>query len=112
MGMYLVKFGYTTETWARLVASPEDRREAVAAGIAAGGGKLHGLWYAFGEDDGYTLFEAPNDTVAAALLLRVTATGAYRHLSTTKLITVEEALEAMREAGGVPYRAPGEAESA
>ena len=25
MGMYLIKFSYTPETWARLLVNPEDR---------------------------------------------------------------------------------------
>ncbi|TIT25617.1 MAG: GYD family protein, partial [Mesorhizobium sp.] len=28
MPMYLTKFSYTPETWARLIENPEDRREA------------------------------------------------------------------------------------
>ncbi|TMB75328.1 MAG: GYD family protein, partial [Chloroflexi bacterium] len=28
MAMYLSRFSYTPETWARLVANPEDRRKA------------------------------------------------------------------------------------
>ena len=28
MAMYLTRFSYTPETWARLIQNPEDRREA------------------------------------------------------------------------------------
>jgi hypothetical protein len=28
MPLYLTRFSYTPETWARLIAKPEDRREA------------------------------------------------------------------------------------
>jgi hypothetical protein len=33
--------------------------------------------------------------------------GAFALVSTTKLLTVEEMLEALRDSGGVEYRAPG-----
>ena len=54
MPLYLTKFSYTTETWARLIRNPEDRRKAAQSYIESVGGKLHGFWYAFGTHDGYT----------------------------------------------------------
>jgi hypothetical protein len=36
-----------------------------------------------------------------------TSFGAFASVSTTKLLTVEEALDALRRGGGVEYRAPG-----
>lgn len=107
MAMYLAKFSYTPETWARLLASPEDRRKAVGRVMEASGGKLHGLWYAFGDADGYALFEAPDDITAAGMLVKVASTGAYKAVSTTKLLTVEEALDALSRGGGLQFRAPG-----
>jgi hypothetical protein len=55
MPLYLSKFSYTPETWTRLMANPEDRREAARSYIESVGGKLHGFWYAFGSHDGYNL---------------------------------------------------------
>ena len=107
MGMYLTRFSHTSETWARLLASPEDRREVVRPVFEAAGGKLHGYWYAFGDADGFVLFEAPDDVVTAGLLVKVASTGAFTNVSTTKLLTVEEALDALRRGGGLEYRAPG-----
>jgi uncharacterized protein with GYD domain len=107
MGMYLIKFSHTPETWARLLANPEDRRAAASPPIEAAGGKLHGYWYAFGDTDGYVLFEAPDDVIAAGLLVKIASSGAFTKVSTTKLLTVEEALDALRRGGGVEYRAPG-----
>lgn len=62
MPLYLSKFNYTPETWARMSAKPEDRRKAAEAYIESVGGKLHGFWYAFGAHDGFTLWEAPDST--------------------------------------------------
>ena len=58
MPLYLTRFSYTPETWAKLIQNPEDRREAAKEYIEGVGGKLHGFWYAFGDYDGYTLWEA------------------------------------------------------
>ena len=76
MPLYLTKFSYTPETWARLISKPEDRRKAAQAYIDAVGGKLHGFWYAFGTHDGYTLWEAPDNVSMAAVALAITAGGA------------------------------------
>jgi uncharacterized protein with GYD domain len=54
MPLYLTRFSYTPETWAKLIGNPEDRRQAAASYIESVGGKLHGFWYAFGAHDGYT----------------------------------------------------------
>jgi uncharacterized protein with GYD domain len=107
MPLYLTKFSYTPETWARLVGNPEDRRNAAQSYIESVGGKLHGFWYAFGERDGFTLWEAPDNTSMAAVALAITGGGALSSFDTTVLLTVEETLEALRKAGQVRYQAPG-----
>ncbi len=61
MPLYLSRFRYIPETWARLIANPEDRRQAAESYIESVGGKLHGFWYAFGTHDGYNLWEAPDN---------------------------------------------------
>jgi hypothetical protein len=58
------------------------------------------VWYAAGNHAGYTLGELPDDVTAASLAVKAAASGACRSLSTTKLITMDEALEAFRRAGG------------
>ena len=107
MPLYLTRFSYTPETWARLIANPEDRREAAQSYVESVGGKLHGFWYAFGADDGYTLWEAPDNVSMAAVALAIGAGGALRPMETTVLMTVDETMEAMRRAQQVGYRPPG-----
>ena len=70
-------------------------------------GKLHGFWYAFGEHDAYTLWEAPDNVSMAAVALAITGGGALSSLETTVLLTVDETIEALRKAKQVQYRAPG-----
>ena len=47
--------------------------------------------------------------MAASTLAKVAASSAFASVSTTKLLTVEEMLEALRSADGMAYRAPGAA---
>jgi len=71
MAMYLTRFSYTPETWARMIQKPEDRRNAARSYVESVGGKLHGFWYAFGERDGWTLWEAPDNVSMAAGALAI-----------------------------------------
>jgi uncharacterized protein with GYD domain len=107
MPLYLTRFSYTPETWARLIQNPEDRRKAAQEYIESVGGKLHGFWYAFGEHDGYTLWEAPDDVSMAAVALAIGSGGALSSIETTVLMSVDDTIEALRKAGQIQYRAPG-----
>ena len=107
MPLYLTRFSYTPETWARLIESPEDRQKAAQEYIESVGGKLHGFWYAFGEHDGYNLWEAPDNVSMAAVALAIAGGGALSSYETTVLLTVDETLDALKKAQQVGYRAPG-----
>jgi uncharacterized protein with GYD domain len=107
MALYLTRFSYTPETWARLTQKPEDRRDAARTYIEAVGGKLHGFWYAFGEYDAYNLWEAPDNVSMAAVAMAITGGGALSKYETTVLMTVGETLEAMQRAADIQYRQPG-----
>ena len=107
MPMYLTRFSYTPEAWARLANKPEDRRDAARSYIESVGGKLHGFWYAFGEFDGYNLWEAPDNVAMSAVAIALSGGGAISKLETTVLLTVEETLDALGRVGSIGYRAPG-----
>lgn len=108
MALYLVEATVEPESWQALLRQPEDRRAAAGRTIEAAGGRLLGLWYAFGPTDAYLLLELPGNVEAAAVSLLISASGHYRSLRTTVLLSVEELLSAVERAGALPYRAPGE----
>ena len=107
MALYLTRFSYTPETWARLSKNPEDRREAARKYIESVGGKLHGFWYAFGAHDGYNLWEAPDNVSMAAVAIAISGGGALSKFETTVLLSVEETMEALKRVQAVTYRPPG-----
>ena len=111
MPFYLTRFSYTPETWARLIANPEDRREAAKTYIESVGGHLHGFWYAFGAYDGYTLWEAPDNVTMAAVALAIGSGGALGPMETTVLLSVDDTMDALYTAKQVQYRAPGKQET-
>jgi len=107
MAFYLSRFSYSPETWARMMQNPEDRREAARKYIESVGGKLHGFWFAFGEYDGYNLWEAPDNVSMAAVAFAISGGGALSKFETTPLLTVEETLDALGQSGEIAYRPPG-----
>jgi uncharacterized protein with GYD domain len=107
MALYLTRFSYTPETWARMMKSPEDRREAARKYIESVGGKLQGFWYAFGPYDGYNLWEAPDNVSMAAVAVAISGGGALSSFETTVLLSVEETMEALQKARDIKYRPPG-----
>ena len=106
MPRYLLRVSYTPEAWATMIKNPQNRREAVRPVIEKMGGKLEAFYFAFGDDDVFLVAEMPDNVSVAATAIAVTATGALKSLSTTVLMTPEEAMEAMRKAAAVAYRPP------
>lgn len=106
MGLYMTQFAYTSNAWAALAKNPQDRAKVFSDLLQTMEGRLHNLYYCFGEYDGVVLFEAPDDTSAVATIIAAIAPGHVKSVRTTKLLTVEEAMEALRKAGGATYEAP------
>ena len=104
MPHYLSQVSYTPEAWARLVANPHDRIEAVRAPIEKLGGRIHNAFFAFGDYDVIVITEMPNNVEAAAIAIAFAAGGAVKNSKTTPLMTTAEALEAIRKAGTTGYR--------
>jgi uncharacterized protein with GYD domain len=102
-----MRFSYTPEAWARLIKQPEDRREVARSVVEKLGGKLHGFWYGFGEHDGFVMIEAPDNISAAAFSVGISSGGSLRSAETTVLLTVEETIEMLEKAQGLPYKIPG-----
>src|ERR1700730_4742176 len=61
MPHYLSQVSYTPEAWARLVAHPQDRIEAVRGPIEKLGGGDHNAVLAFGGHDGVVITEMPDN---------------------------------------------------
>jgi len=103
MASYLYQISYTTSAWAAMVKKPQDRAEAVAKVVEKLGGKTIGFWFAFGEADIIGILEMPDNAAAAAFSVAVAAGGACSEVKTTPLLSVAEAMSAMKLAGQSGY---------
>jgi uncharacterized protein with GYD domain len=80
------------------------RREAIAELAQGLGGSLESFYFAWGEDDVYTIVDLPDDAAAAAISMTVSADG-RTGLKTIPLIepaTIDDAAQRT-----VQYRPPG-----
>jgi uncharacterized protein with GYD domain len=107
MPHFLIKGKYTTDSIKAMIANPHDRKKAAAAGIEAVGGKLHSFYFAFGPDDVYVVFEAPDAIAAAAISVAVAGSGSLA-VETVPLLTMDEATAALKRAPTVlaAYKTP------
>lgn len=107
MAFYLIQISYKEDQVRALVANPQDRSAEAAKLIEGIGGKLHHFFFAFGDYDVVCIAEAPDNTAMAAGSMAVAAAGTVSAFKTTPLLTMDEALAAMKKAGELTgYKAP------
>ena len=108
MPLYMTQFSYTAEAVAAMTKNPQDRTGGLKKLIEKLGGRLIGLYYCFGEYDGVAIAEVPDNGTELAVVLAATTPGHLKAVKTTVLISMDEALEAMKKAHGLAYAGPGD----
>jgi uncharacterized protein with GYD domain len=106
MPHFLLQAAYTPDAWLALAKEPEDRIEAIKPVVERLGGKVIQGFLSFGEYDIIAIVEMPSTISAAAFSMASSGGGAVRVRSTTPLLTMEEARQAMQLAGGGAYPVP------
>jgi uncharacterized protein with GYD domain len=107
MPLYMTQVAYTSEAWAALTQNPEDRSEVFGRLTESMGGRLLSWYYTFGKYDVLVIYEAPDESTAAAIVLAAISPGHLSRVETTTVLSVQDGLEAIRKAGEATYRAPG-----
>jgi uncharacterized protein with GYD domain len=104
MPLYMYQASYTPESIAAQIKEPQDRIEAVRPAFEAMGATIIVGGFPFGEYDVVAIYDAPDDTTAAALALTIAAGGATRSAKTTRLLSGTEWVESLRLAQGSQYK--------
>lgn len=104
MPVFLHQVAYSHEGWQAVLSKPQDRIEAVRPAIEKLGGKVKDAFFSFGDHDVILITEMPDSVSAAAISIAFAGGGACKSVQTTPLLTVEEAVEAMKKAGASGYR--------
>jgi uncharacterized protein with GYD domain len=92
---FMLQGRYTQGAIKNLMAKPEDRSKAAAAVAKACGGTLLQYYMSLGKYDFMAVMEFPNVEAATACSMAVAAGGHVSDMTTTKLLTPEEAMKAM-----------------
>ena len=103
MASFLVQVSYTPEALSALIAKPQNRMAVVKKSVENLGGTFTGSWMSFGDYDLVMLLEMPNNVSAAALAIATAAGGSLKAIKTTPLLTIEQALSALKKAGKSGY---------
>jgi uncharacterized protein with GYD domain len=106
MPKFLVEASYTAEGMRGLRKDrASGRREATSNALAAIGGKLEAMYFAFGERDVIIIADIPDNVSAAALAIAAASTGTIE-TKMTPLLSVEEIDHALSKR--TEYRPPGQ----
>jgi len=109
MHTFLMKFHYTSGSWARMMKVADDRTVAVRALMEAVGGRLVHIWWDVGTCSGYTVAELPDAVSAAAVLAATAKTGAFTDCEAHELLTEDQLHDAilLAKAASDVYSPPG-----
>ena len=105
MPKYLVIGSYSPEGAKGLLKDGGSKRRQVAeAAMKSVGGKMEAFYFAFGENDVYAIFDAPDNVSVAAASMAIGAAGGF-HSKTVVLLTPEEIDQAAKKT--TTYTPPG-----
>ncbi len=106
MAFYLIQAVYKDTAAKWLIMHPQTREDDIGKTCKSLGGKLHSLFFAFGEYDVVAIAELPDNAAAAAFSLGIASKGPVSKFHTTVLLTAAEGLEAMKKAQQIEYTPP------
>ena len=106
MPRYLIQASYSSESVQNMIRNPQDRAAVVGAMAERWGGSMEGFYFAFGDYDVVAIVDVPDNVTMAAISMAVGGSGGLKAFKTTVLVSMDEAMEAMRKAGTLGYQPP------
>jgi uncharacterized protein with GYD domain len=103
MPFYLFQWQYKDSAIKAIVENPQDRQAELRKAVEAFGGRMHQFFFAFGEFDGISIVEFPNNESCAACAVTLSGAGANTSLRTTVLLTADEGQTAHAWASSVRH---------
>lgn len=108
MPKYLVQVEYHTKAWTALVRNPQDRLEIAGPVVKNLGGNIECAYLSFGKYDSIAILEMPDNVSSAALSMALLASGVFKAIKTTPLMTWDDGVKAMKKAKEVIYKPPND----
>lgn len=111
MAKFLMKFSYSSASWARMLAVSDDRKAAAARLLEHFGGKLESVYWVVEDSGAYVICDLPDAACAVAAITVGTKTGAFKDVHLQQLFDqdqIREMVALAKSAEGV-YHPPGAA---
>ncbi|HUB37616.1 MAG TPA: GYD domain-containing protein [Streptosporangiaceae bacterium] len=111
MARFLIKFTYSSASWARMINVADDRTRAGRVLMESLGGSLERIDWDLENGAAYAVAELPDSVTAAAVLTATAKTGAFAGVEAHELLTQEQMHDALMLArdAALVYQPPGSA---
>jgi uncharacterized protein with GYD domain len=108
---FLMRFNYTSASWARMLVVTDDRTSAVAALVEHLGGKLESMYWEVEDAAAFVVCDLPDGISAAAAITAATRTGGFKDVQIFQLLDQDQLRDVVALAKGVEgfYHPPGAA---
>jgi hypothetical protein len=90
---FMMKFTYSSASWARMLTVSDDRTSAVAALLEHLGGKIESMHWEVEDAAAYVVGYLPDSISAAAEMVAATRTGGFKDVQVSQLLTQEQLSE-------------------
>jgi uncharacterized protein with GYD domain len=97
MPHFMFQATYTPSALKAQIDNPVNREDAVRKFVEAAGGKLHSMFYSYGEYDAVILSEGTDETMIGTMAI-IKASGAFAKVDITRLYTGPEKMSAFKNA--------------
>lgn len=111
MSRFMIKFKYSSASWARMIKVADDRTRAQRVLVESLGGSLERIDWDVENCAAYAVAELPDSVTAAAVLTVTARTGAFIGVEAHELLTEEQLHDALMLArdAALVYEPPGSA---
>ena len=108
---FLMKFNYTSASWARMLLVSDDRTSAVAALVEHLGGKLECMYWEVDNAAAFVICDLPDALCAAAAITAATRTGGFKDVQIFQLLSQDQLRDVVTLAKSTEgiYHPPGAA---
>jgi len=108
---FMIKFNYSSASWARMLTVTDDRTSAVATLLESLGGKLESMYWDVEDAAARVICDLPDSLSAAAVVTAATRTGGFKDVQVLQLLTQDQLREmvALAKSSEGIYHAPGAA---
>jgi uncharacterized protein with GYD domain len=108
---FLMKFTYTSASWARMLTVTDDRASAVAALVEHLGGRLECMYWEVQSAAAFVICDLPDALCAAAAITAATRTGGFKDVQIFQLLSQDQLRDVVTLAKSTEgiYHPPGAA---